>query len=68
MAAARSKPCATACRKGRPTTWCTAKAWVDRRTLMFGRSTGNLWAGNDGGDSWMTVSTHLPPIHAVRFG
>lgn len=36
--------------------------------LAFGSTTGNLWASDDQGESWMTVSTTLPPIHAVRFG
>lgn len=40
----------------------------DGRTLLMGSTTGNLWASDDGGDTWTTVSTHLPPIHAVRFG
>jgi hypothetical protein len=40
----------------------------DGRTLMMGSTTGNLWASADGGDSWATVSAHLPPIAAVRFG
>ncbi len=30
--------------------------------------TGGLWTTADGGDHWATVSTQLPPIHAVRFG
>jgi hypothetical protein len=37
-------------------------------SLLMGSTTGNLWASDDGGDSWLSVSTHLPPIHAVRFG
>ncbi|QOJ17318.1 MAG: exo-alpha-sialidase [Phycisphaeraceae bacterium] len=35
--------------------------------LAFGSTTGSLWTSEDGGDSWQTVSTHLPPIYAVRF-
>jgi hypothetical protein len=35
--------------------------------LGFGSTTGNLWVSENGGDSWATVSTSLPPIHAVRF-
>jgi hypothetical protein len=38
------------------------------RTLAFGSTTGSLWVSGDAGDTWDTVSTHLPPIHAVRFG
>jgi len=36
-------------------------------TLMFGSTTGSLWASEDGGDSWQTVSSNLPPIYAVTF-
>jgi hypothetical protein len=35
--------------------------------LAMGSTTGSLWVSTNGGDSWTTVSTHLPPIHAVRF-
>jgi len=35
--------------------------------LAFGSTTGTLWLSEDGGDSWATVSTHLPPIYAVCF-
>jgi len=35
--------------------------------LAFGSTTGSLWVSENGGDSWETVSTHLPPVHAVRF-
>lgn len=36
--------------------------------LVMGSTTGGLWASGDGGDSWQTVSAHLPPIYAVKFG
>jgi hypothetical protein len=36
--------------------------------LMMGSTTGGLWASADAGDSWQTVSAHLPPIYAVKFG
>ncbi|MCY4746663.1 exo-alpha-sialidase [Pelomonas sp. UHG3] len=36
--------------------------------LIMGSTTGGLWASGDGGDSWQTVSAHLPPIYAVKFG
>ena len=36
--------------------------------LAIGSTTGGLWTTADGGDHWTTVSTQLPPIHAVRFG
>lgn len=35
--------------------------------LAFGSTTGSLWVSEDQGDSWQTVSNHLPPIYAVRF-
>lgn len=35
--------------------------------LAFGSTTGSLWFSDNGGDAWQTVSTHLPPIYAVRF-
>ena len=36
-------------------------------TLAFGSTTGSVWISEDGGDSWQTVSAHLPPVYAVRF-
>jgi hypothetical protein len=36
-------------------------------SLAFGSTTGSLWVSDDAGDSWHCVSTHLPPIHCVRF-
>jgi hypothetical protein len=36
--------------------------------LAMGSTTGGLWLSDDGGESWRTLSTHLPPIYAVRFG
>jgi hypothetical protein len=35
--------------------------------LAFGSTTGSLWVTEDQGDSWHTVSQHLPPVYAVRF-
>ena len=35
--------------------------------LAFGSTTGSLWVSEDGGDSWETLSHHLPPIYTVRF-
>jgi photosystem II stability/assembly factor-like uncharacterized protein len=35
--------------------------------LVFGSTTGSLWASDNGGDSWQTLSSNLPPIYAVRF-
>lgn len=37
-------------------------------TLIMGSTTGNLWTSRDGGESWDTVSHHLPPIYCVRYG
>ena len=36
--------------------------------LAIGSTTGGLWTSADQGDHWHTISTTLPPIHAVRFG
>jgi photosystem II stability/assembly factor-like uncharacterized protein len=36
--------------------------------LAMGSTTGGLWLSSDGGDTWRTLSTSLPPIYAVRFG
>jgi hypothetical protein len=35
--------------------------------LAFGSTTGAVWLSEDQGDSWHEVSSHLPPIYAVRF-
>jgi hypothetical protein len=40
---------------------------TDSAQLAFGSTTGSLWLSNDKGDSWETISTHLPPIYCVRF-
>jgi photosystem II stability/assembly factor-like uncharacterized protein len=37
------------------------------RRLAMGSTTGSLWISEDAGDSWITVSEHLPPVHAVIF-
>ncbi len=39
----------------------------DGRTIVMGSTTGSLWLSEDGGERWWTLSTHLPPIAAVRF-
>jgi hypothetical protein len=36
--------------------------------LAMGSTTGGLWLSEDGGESWRTLSTNLPPVYAVRFG
>ncbi|MBL8888939.1 MAG: exo-alpha-sialidase [Planctomycetaceae bacterium] len=35
--------------------------------LTFGSTTGSLWVSEDQGNRWQNVSTHLPPIHCVKF-
>lgn len=35
--------------------------------LLMGSTTGGLWASEDGGEHWQTVSLNLPPVYAVRF-
>jgi hypothetical protein len=35
--------------------------------LAFGSTTGSLWLSENAGDAWQTLSSNLPPIHAVRF-
>jgi hypothetical protein len=41
---------------------------ADGRCLLMGSTTGGLWASDDAGDTWQTVSLNLPMVHAVRFG
>jgi photosystem II stability/assembly factor-like uncharacterized protein len=38
------------------------------KRLAFGSTTGSLFVTEDGGDRWTSLSAHLPPIYAVRFG
>jgi hypothetical protein len=42
---------------------------IDRtgNRLAFGTTTGSVWISEDQGDSWTTISEHLPPVYAVRF-
>lgn len=35
--------------------------------LAFGSTTGSVWMSEDGGDSWATISSNLPPVYAVCF-
>jgi hypothetical protein len=35
--------------------------------LAFGSTTGNLFISDDRGESWRTLSQHLPPVYSVRF-
>ncbi|SHH41087.1 sialidase [Massilia sp. CF038] len=39
----------------------------DGKQLLMASTSGGLWATEDGGDHWHTVSTTLPPIYAVSF-
>jgi hypothetical protein len=39
----------------------------DGNQLAFGSTTGSLWFSEDQGDSWETLSYHLPPIFCVRW-
>jgi hypothetical protein len=39
----------------------------DGETLAMGSTTGSLWLSEAAGEIWRTLSTHLPPIFAVRF-
>jgi hypothetical protein len=41
---------------------------ADGHNLLMGSTTGSVWASDDSGDRWATLSTHLPPIYAVRLG
>ncbi|THF60194.1 WD40/YVTN/BNR-like repeat-containing protein [Pseudothauera rhizosphaerae] len=36
--------------------------------LAMGSTTGSLWLSENGGEHWQCLTTHLPPIHALRFG
>lgn len=41
---------------------------ADGERLAMGSTTGGLWVTENGGDSWVCVSAHLPPVLCVRFG
>lgn len=36
--------------------------------LAMGSTTGNLWIGEDGGNSWTALANHLPPVAQVAWG
>lgn len=40
---------------------------ADGRTLLFGTTSGSVFSSFDGGESWSTVSNHLPPVYALSF-
>jgi photosystem II stability/assembly factor-like uncharacterized protein len=35
--------------------------------LVMGSTTGSLWISEDAGETWATISNHLPPIYQLRF-
>jgi hypothetical protein len=37
-----------------------------RPSVWFGTTTGQLWRGHDGGDSFECIASSLPPIHCVK--
>ncbi len=39
----------------------------DGNVLAFGTTTGSLWVSENSGNNWTSVTTNLPPIHAVHF-
>jgi hypothetical protein len=39
----------------------------DGSTLAMASTTGNLWMSHDAGQTWQSISTHLPPVAAVAF-
>lgn len=34
-------------------------------TLAFGSTTGNVWLSENQGDTWQTLSNHLPPVYSI---
>jgi photosystem II stability/assembly factor-like uncharacterized protein len=34
--------------------------------LYFGATSGELFGSGDGGSTWFTAASHLPPVHSVR--
>ncbi|MCB1865200.1 MAG: hypothetical protein KDG50_07190 [Chromatiales bacterium] len=37
------------------------------KRLAMGSTTGSLWITEDQGDHWQSLSSNLPPVHALRF-
>jgi hypothetical protein len=59
-------------REGLPQEGCYDVAYrhaLDVRgdAVVFGTTTGNLYASEDKGESWRTIGTNFPPINSVRF-
>lgn len=40
----------------------------DGRDVLMASTTGGVWMSGNGGDSWQTLSTTMPPVYAVAFG
>lgn len=40
----------------------------DGQRLLMASTSGGVWASDNAGDRWTTVSTTLPPVYAVTFG
>ncbi len=40
---------------------------VSEKTLVFGTTTGNIFASNDDGENWATVGNSFPPVYSVEF-
>jgi hypothetical protein len=40
---------------------------ADGKRLAMGSTTGSLWVSDNQGDRWELVTSHLPPVHSVRF-
>lgn len=38
----------------------------DGQCLAMGSTTGSVWASEDQGDRWSTISNHLPPVYCLR--
>ena len=39
---------------------------ADAQYLAMGSTSGSLWVSEEEGDSWATISTHLPPVYCLR--
>ncbi|MFL6658910.1 MAG: WD40/YVTN/BNR-like repeat-containing protein [Massilia sp.] len=41
---------------------------ADGQHLLMASTTGGVWSSDNGGSSWQTMSTTMPPVYAVCFG
>lgn len=39
----------------------------DRKTLAMGATSGRVWIGEDGGESWHELEANLPPVYCLRW-